>query len=165
MAHCLLALEFGYSRLSSFFIRRTAIKNLSLAFSFLILIAHALLGIWGLLGFIEYTSGSALIIPLQNPNFPAGMQFIHWVLATGTGFAFLVGYFTRLRQTPFLMIVCYACLTTLCFVETFDFMTKESRYTLFAIEVVEYIVISIFLFQSNRMKGHFAGVGKSSSLK
>ncbi|HAG92186.1 MAG TPA: hypothetical protein DCL41_09950 [Bdellovibrionales bacterium] len=124
-------------------------------FLYLILGAHVVLGLWGAFGFIEYFTGLQVIGPLQNPNFPSGTQFIHWVLATASGFGFLVGYLLKWKHTPTLMVVLYACLTTLCFIETFDFMTKESKYTLFVIEVVEYVAISLYLFQSQRMKTHF----------
>ncbi len=130
-------------------------KTISLAFSYLILTVHFALGIWGLLGFIEYLTGHVLIVSLQNPNFPSGTQFLHWVLATTAGFTFLIGYLEKWKHTPYVMAILYCCLSTLCFIETFDFMTKESRYILYAIELVEYIAITLYLFKSKRMRNHF----------
>ena len=131
------------------------ISRVSLYYSyFLIVCALGMLG-WGIAGFIEYLFDITVIIPLQNPNFPAGTQFIHWFLITLSGAAFLVGYFSRWKHTPFLMIVIYACLATMCFIETFDFMVREDRYTSYIKEVIIYIVTSIYLVKSDRMKIHF----------
>jgi hypothetical protein len=113
------------------------------------------LAIWGTLGFFEYLTGHALVVPLQNSNFPSGTQFLHWVLATSTGFAFLFGFFKKWKHTPYIMVMLYSCLTTLCFIETFDFMTKESRYGLYATEVAGYVMMSVYLLKSIRMKKHF----------
>jgi hypothetical protein len=131
------------------------LSQASALFSKLLLFAHLGLGLWGALGLLEYLTGLSLIIPLQNSNFPPGTQLIHWILAATSGIGFLLGYLKKWKYTPTLMVVLYACLTTLCFIETFDFMTKESRYTLFVIEVIQYIVISLYLFKSQRMLNHF----------
>lgn len=130
-------------------------EKVSTLTSYLILIAHFGLCLWGMMGLFEYLTGITVLINLQNANFPTGTQFVHWVLSTSTGLSFLLGYFKKWKFTPFLMVTFYACLTTLCFIETFDFMTKESRYFLFTIEVVEYILISLYLFYSHRMTIHF----------
>lgn len=110
---------------------------------------------WGVLGFIEYYSGLPLLLPLQNPDFPPGTQFLHWLLISLCGIAYLAGYVTSSRYTPNIMVVIYACLATMCFIETFDFMTDADRYVRYAIEVVLYIGISLFLFRSKRMHAHF----------
>ena len=124
-------------------------------FSYVLILAASVNLCWGLLGFIEYFSGAALILPLQNPTFPGGTQLIHWFLITVSGAVFLLGYFTKWRYTPFAMVVIYAMLATLCAVETFDFMTNPSRYVDFIVEVISYILISIYLFRSQRMRLHF----------
>ena len=130
-------------------------NRVSTIFSYLLLIAAVAMGAWGVLGFVEYFSGTAVIVPLQNQNFPRGTQFLHWMLITGSGFTYLIGYFKKWRYTPNVMVVIYACLATMCFIQTFDFMTRPDRYTSFVIECINYTVVSIYLFRSTRMEEHF----------
>ena len=133
-------------------------KALSKCFSYLIVLSAVGMTIWGVAGFIEYLSGITVVIPLQNENFPAGTQFIHWFLITLSGTVFLFGYFSRWHYTPNALMVIYACLATMCFIQTFDFMTREDRYSSYAKEVVIYIVVTIYLFKSKLMQERFKKV-------
>ena len=130
-------------------------KLVSRVFAYLMVAAAAGMSAWGILGFVEYFTGLALVVPLQNPNFPRGTQFIHWLLISASGLTFLFGYFRRWKYTPNVMVVFYACLATMCFIQTFDFMTRDDRYVSYAKEVVYYIVFSIYLFKSRQMRIHF----------
>ena len=130
-------------------------KHASLVFSYLILFASSVLFGWGLLGMLEYLFGFAPLMPLQNANFPAGTQLVHWILILGAGTTYLVGYFTRWKHTPFAMVVLFAMLATLCAIETFDFMTRPDRYSAYAREVTYYVIMSVFLLRSVRMRAHF----------
>jgi len=125
-----------------------------LAFGCLVVWSFVML-CWGIFGFIEYYSGRPFVLPLQNPDFPPGTQFLHWLLISLCGIAYLAGYMTRSRYTPNIMVVIYACLATMCFIQTFDFMTDADRYVRYAMEVVLYLGISLFLFRSKRMQAHF----------
>ncbi|MBK2086313.1 hypothetical protein IB677_08530 [Francisella adeliensis] len=40
--------------------------------------------VWGALGFIEYFVPT-VAFGLQDPNFPLGVQFLHWLLISSTG--------------------------------------------------------------------------------
>ena len=44
---------------------------------------------------------------------------------------------------------------SLCAIETFDFMVNPGRYAAFARECAYYIVISIYLLRSRRMRERF----------
>lgn len=143
---------------------------LSQGFSYLIILAATVMFGWGILGFLEYFSGFAPLMPLQNPTFPSGTQFVHWLLITLSGGTFLAGYILRWHYTPVAMMVLFASLATLCAVQTFDFMENESRYADYARECVYYIIMSIYLVRSKRMRNHFGqitvigpGHSKSSS--
>ena len=127
-------------------------------FSYLFVAAGIGMALWGTFGFIEYVSGKALVMPLQNANFPKGTQFIHWVLASVSGYTIVIGYFTRWKHTPNVMVVLFACLSTMCFIQTFDFMTREDRYYAYAREVIYYIIFSIYLFRSKLMKERFGRI-------
>lgn len=134
----------------------TGILNLaSQVFSYLIVIASAVMLGWGLLGFLEYFTRLAPLMPLQNPTFPGGTQVVHWILITLSGATFLAGYFLRWRYTPIAMLVLFASLATMCSIQTFDFMENPDRYRNFAQECVNYIVISVYLFRSKRMRDWF----------
>ena len=130
-------------------------KYLSLIFSYLLLLGALVMLVWGVLGFLEYLFGFAPFLPLQNPTFPKGTQLLHWLLITSSGAIYLAGYFARWRYTPFAMVVIYAMLATLCAVETFDFMQNPGRYGSFVRECIMYVIISIYLFRSQRMRARF----------
>lgn len=130
-------------------------KIASLIYSYILLASSVVFCFWGTFGFIEYFSGRPILIALQNPNFPAGTQFIHWVLVSLKGFVFLGGYLKRWKYTPNVMVVIYASLATMCFIQTFDFMTRDDRYISYVGELTSYTIASIYLFRSKRMQGHF----------
>jgi hypothetical protein len=133
-------------------------KHVSTVFSYLLLCAGAVMLSWGILGFLEYFFGIAPLMKLQNPTFPPGTQFIHWLLITLSGSVYLLGYFLKWKYTPLAMIVIYAMLATMCFIQTFDFMTNPSRYTDFARECIFYVIISAYLVRSRRMQTHFGRI-------
>ena len=133
-------------------------KYISLAFSYLILVAAIILLSWGVLGFLEYLFGVVLLMPLQNPTFPKGTQFIHWLLITTSGATYIIGYLSKWKYTPIAMILLYGMLATMCSIQTFDFMTNESRYIDFVRECFYYVVISIYLLQSKRMQERYGRV-------
>ena len=131
------------------------LDKISRLYSYLLVLSAIGMTCWGVAGFLEYFFGLVLLIPLQNPNFPEGTQFIHWFLITLSGTVFLFGYFKKWRYTPEAKLVIYSCLATMCFIQTFDFMTREDRYVSYAIEVTNYIVATTFLFKSKLMREHF----------
>ncbi|MEM6463905.1 MAG: hypothetical protein AAF724_18520 [Pseudomonadota bacterium] len=132
--------------------------RLSLAFTYLLILGSAVMFGWGALGFLEYFTGSAPLMPLQNATFPGGTQFIHWLLITVSGLVFPFGYFTRWRYTPIAMMIMFTSLATLCAVQTFDFLENPSRYGNFVRELVYYVIISIYLVRSKRMRDRFGQI-------
>ena len=129
-------------------------KSISWLFLRLLLVAAIIMHIWGVLGFLEYLFGVS-IISLQNPNFPSGTQFVHWLLITLSGAIFLFGFVTKWSNTPVAMLVVYAMLGTMCTIQTFDMMTSPNRYLAFAVEITAYFSISIYLFTSQHSKEFF----------
>ena len=145
-------------------------NRLSQGFSYLIILASIIMLGWGLLGFLEYFTGLAPLMPLQNPTFPGGMQVVHWILITASGATFLAGYVLRWSYTPVAMLVMFASLATMCAIQTFDFLESPDRYRNFVQECVNYIVISIYLFRSKRMRDRFGqitieGTGRTKPLR
>ncbi|SRR6056297_989785 len=121
-----------------------------------LVIASAVLVVWGLAGFFEYFTGITPVIELQNSAYPSGVQFVHWLLITLTGGAFLIGYFTHWSFTPFAMILLYSNLSVLCTIQTFDFMSDQWSYTAYISELIFYFVTSLFLIYSAVSKSHFS---------
>lgn len=130
-------------------------QTLSQGFSYLIVLASIIMLCWGLLGFLEYFTGLAPLMPLQNPTFPLGMQTIHWILITLSGATFLTGYAVRWRFTPVAMLVLFASLATMCAIQTFDVLQNPDRYRNFVMECINYTIISTYLLRSHRMREHF----------
>lgn len=132
-------------------------KHVAKFFPHLLVLVHAILVGWGSLGLIEYFV-PAVPLGLQNANFPAGTQFLHFTAIFATGLTFLGGYFTRWRQAPFATVLMYAVLATLCFIETVDFGAfggGPTRFIVMGVEYVAYIGISVFLFRSTTMRRRF----------
>lgn len=111
--------------------------------------------IWGILGFLEYFSGVVLFTSLQNDAFPPGTQFLHWLLITLFGGTFLYGFLTKFKYTPSVIVAIAVAMSTLCFIETFDFMTTPNRYFYFVIECIAYIYVSLYLLRFPRSRKYF----------
>ncbi|WP_149304723.1 hypothetical protein [Pareuzebyella sediminis] len=111
--------------------------------------------VWGLSGFFEYFSGIKPLIHLQNSAYPRTVQFVHWLLITLTGGAFVLGYFLKWKWTPFVMVMLFSNLAVLCTIQTFDFMSEQWSYTAYSTEIVLYVLLSAFLLFSSLSKSHF----------
>lgn len=118
-------------------------------------LVHLLLVLWGVLGFVEYFFPAVPWISLQNPAFPAGMQFLHWLAILSGGSVFLIGYVTHWKHTAFAMALVYTMMATLCAVQTLDLMTNPGRYLAMVLEYIAYVSIALFLFRSERARLHF----------
>ena len=136
----------------------TLMDRISQGLEYLIVLASVVMLGWGLLGFLEYFTGLAPLVLLQNATFPVGMQTLHWILITASGATFLIGYFLRWRFTPIAMLVMFTALATMCAVQTFDMLESPDRYRNFVQECFNYIIISIYLFRSNRMQNRFGRI-------
>lgn len=60
------------------------------------------------------------------------------------------------------MLVLLASLATMCAIQTFDFMENPDRYVNLIWECINYIVISLYLLRSSRMRDRF---GQIASLR
>jgi len=126
---------------------------------YLLVLVNAALVAWGRTTILTQRDPS-VAVGLQNPNFPAGIQLLHWILLLLTGSVFLLGFALRWRYTPFATITLYATLATLCFVETVDFRAfgdGVQRYYVMAAEYLLYIVLSAYLLSSSHIRARFSG--------
>ena len=133
-------------------------QRLSQGFEYVIVFASVIMLGWGVLGFLEYFTGLAPVMPLQNATFPLGMQTLNWIGITASGATFLVGYVLRWRFTPIAMLVMFSALATMCAVQTFDMLETPDRYRNFVQECFNYIIISVYLFRSKRMQDRFGRI-------
>ena len=135
-------------------------------FSWVLLLVHAALLGWGVLGLVEYFWPAAAL-GLQNAAFPPGTQFLHFASVLVTGAAFIAGYVTRWRFTAFATVTLYAVLATICFIETVDFGAfggGPMRFLPMAAEYVTYTLLSLYLLRSPTMRARF-GVARASSTR
>ncbi len=117
---------------------------------------HTYLAIWSLGGFAEWIFHDVPWKPFSNPDFPRWVLFFHW---TSIGFAstvFLYGYFTRWWRTPKYVTIGYGMMAAVCVVETFWFMTSESKYLAMGLEFTAYILILILLYHARFYNAHFS---------
>lgn len=130
-----------------------------------LLVIHAVLTAWGVLGLIEYFFPAAAF-GLQDANFPAGThQFIHFASILVTGIVFLGGYFTRWHAMPYATITMYAVLATICFIETLDFGAfggGPTRFIPMGVEYVTYVGISMFLLRSETIRQRFSATSQTA---
>ena len=122
-----------------------------------LLVVSAGLLCWGLLGLVEYVVPT-LNLGLQDDNFPAGLQFIHFFALVLTGSIFVFGYLMRWPHTPHATITMYAVLATICFIETIDFGAFGGGATGVMIMLMEfalYVGLSMYLLRSSAIHHHF----------
>ena len=127
-------------------------------FPYVLVLLHAVLVGWGVLGLVEYFVPAATL-GLQDTNFPAGTQFLHFASILVTGTLFLAGYFTRWQHTPTVTVTMYAVLATICFIETVDFNAfggGQARFIPMGLEYVTYIGLSIYLLRSATIRHRFS---------
>lgn len=92
-------------------------------------------------------------------HFAAGTQFLHFAAIMATGGIFVAGYFRRWQPTPFVTVMMYAELATICFIETVDFDAwggGPSRFLIMLFEYVVYVVFANYLLRSEAMRQRFA---------
>lgn len=116
-------------------------------FGYLLVLIHIFLLIWSTGGLIEMISTKVLWTPYTNLDFPRWLLPIHWGSVLITSIGFLFGYFTGWSKTPEFMLATYTMLFTICVIETFGFMTSQSKYLAMIAELVTYTGILILLFK------------------
>ena len=135
-------------------IAMTTVKNI---FPYVLFSIHLVLLLWGLAGLAEYLF-AGFETGLQNTNFPKGTQLLHWLLLIISGAVYTVGFLIRSKHTPFITIIMYAMLATLCFIETVDFKAfgdTATRYIPMTLEFIAYIALSIYLSRSMAINERF----------
>lgn len=94
--------------------------------------------------------------PFTNLDFPKWLLPIHWGSVIIASSGFLIGYFTAWSKTPECMLASYTMLFTICVIETFGFMTSQTKYFAMVTEFVTYTVILAVLFKNKYFIGYFS---------
>lgn len=131
--------------------RRQQLKFLS----YILFFVHLMLGLWSLGGFFEMIFEHVPWTPFTNPLFPNWLLLIHWgsILFASTIFCF--GLMTHWSRTPSFMLLAYLLMALVCVIETFGYMTNESKYFAMTAEFIAYISILLLLFKSNYFTEYF----------
>jgi hypothetical protein len=132
------------------------LDSLSRVFAALLLLVHAGLGAWGLVGFVELALPSPPWSRVSNPLFSRPMLALQWTLVSLAASVFIAGYLARWRHTPQAMLCVYGAMAAVCAYQTFHVLTSPTRFRAMAIEYLEYAVILVFLFRSEHMRARFA---------
>lgn len=117
---------------------------------------HAVLGLWAVVGFVEWFWATAPWPHITNPLFPRGILLLQWGLSLAAAVLFLGGSALRWSQTPTALAVAYAAMALLCAVETFNYMHGTSRFVAMAAEYIAYASILVFLHRSEYFRPSMA---------
>ena len=123
---------------------------------------HGTLALWAAAGLVELVTPAPPWPAVRNPELPDGLLVVHWLAMLGAGSVFLVGYLTRWPATPKVMAAAYAGLATICAVETFGYLTNESRFVNMGVEYAAYAIL-IALLHNAPLKNRFGRTRPHSS--
>ena len=87
--------------------------------------------------------------PFTNPEFPNWVLLIHWGSVLFASVAFFYGYFTQWSFTPKIMTLAYGAMAIVCVIETFGYMTNQTKYVAMGAEFLAYITILLLLYKSD----------------
>lgn len=126
---------------------------------YLLFAIHCFLLLWSAGGVIEMIIPKVPWKPFTNPEFPNWVLVIHWGSVLFASIAFLYGYLTHWDKTPQVMFVAYGLMALVCVIETFGFMTSQTKYLAMGGEYLAYSVILLLLFKNNYFIDYFNSPG------
>ena len=127
------------------------------AIAAILVVVHAGLGLWAIVGFAELLAPSVPWPELSNPLFSTPMLLFHWTAIAAAAVTFLSGWFARWRLLPWAMAVCYAFMAAVCAVQTVFVLVHDSRFVDMALEYAAYLAILAWLFFSPLVRERLAG--------
>jgi len=113
----------------------------------LLVVLHAALLVWALLGLAELWISMPPWPALANPLFPPWLQLAQWLAVLAASAAFLLGYALRWAALPWAMAVGYGAMAVVCALQTTGYLQHQGRYLDMAIEYAAYVLILIWLFR------------------
>ncbi|MEQ8267839.1 MAG: hypothetical protein RH982_11620 [Parvibaculum sp.] len=124
-----------------------------------LVVLHAGLLVWALMGFAEWFRVDVPLPHVANPLFPSGVLLAHWTSVLVTASLFLGGLALRWPATPTAVACGYAAMATVCLVETTTHLVHDTRWLAMGLEYAAYIGIGWFLFRSSYAQTLFGGTG------
>jgi hypothetical protein len=121
----------------------------------LLLVVHAGLGAWAIVGLAELALHAVPWPRISNPLFSPAMLLWQWSLVATAASVFIVGTLRRWRHTPVAMLCIYGAMALTCAYQTFFILVDDGRFRAMAIEYLEYMVILAFLFGSRHARARF----------
>lgn len=128
---------------------------LARVFAWGLVVVHAGLGAWAVVGLVELAVEDVPWARVSNPLFSPSMLALQWTLIATAATTFIAGYVTRSRHTPVAMLLIYGAMAIVCAYQTFFILTDPARFRAMALEYAEYAVILVFLFASRHMRARF----------
>jgi hypothetical protein len=113
---------------------------------YILVLVHGFLLFWSVGGFLEMILSKIPWKPFTNPEFPTWLLLIHWSSILFAAVVFLYGYFAQWSKTPQIMAVAYTMMAIVCVIETFGYMTSNTKYLAMGGEFLVYAVILFLLF-------------------
>lgn len=129
-------------------------------FVVILFVLHIFLMGWGLVGFAEWLLPKVPWTPISNPNFPSWVLFLHWMAIFSGGSIFITGYVLRWHYTVTGMVFAYGLMASMCAIETFGYMTSQSKYWAMIAEYITYLAILIFLHLSPFFRERFSSLNR-----
>lgn len=118
----------------------------------ILLAIHALLAAWALLGLIEFFWPAPPWDRISNPLFPRPILLLQWLLTLTAAVVFIGGHVRRCSGTAISMMVVYGAMASLCALQTFVYMTSDTRFIAMAMEYLAYAGILCFLFRTQSFR-------------
>lgn len=113
----------------------------------LLVLLHAGLLLWALVGLAEWLSPTVPWPGVSNPLFPRWLLLVHWLVVLIASSLFLGGYALRWPRTPVAMVAAYGSMAIVCAIETMGFLTHPLRYLAMALEIAAYLLILVALYR------------------
>lgn len=120
-----------------------------------LVLLHAGLLIWALMGLAEWIFGAVPWPAVANPLFPRAMLFFHWLSVIAASAAFLAGLALRWPGTPIAVSLGYGGMAAVCLVETTQYLVHDMRWVAMAAEYAAYLIIGSWLFLSATAQSAF----------
>jgi hypothetical protein len=120
-----------------------------------LLLVHAALLLWALVGFAELSFADVPWRRLSNPLFSRPLLALQWTLIAAASVTLLVGFALRFPYTPAAMAGWYGAMAVTCAYQTFFILTDPGRFRAMAIEYLEYATVLAYLFLSQSMRARF----------
>lgn len=122
------------------------------AIAALLVVVHAGLLAWALVGFAELAWPLPPWPRLSNPLFSGAMLLLQWTVVAAAAVTYLAGYASRWAGLRRAMVGWYVVMAAICAWQTFFILEHSARFAQMALEYFEYAVITLYLYRSQHIR-------------